>query len=737
MSDSSKITKVQLSLYAQRLPNVAGAFKGKSDPYAIVTILSGDPRDKPKVLGKTETIKNTLNPHWTTAFTLDYVFGKSTRINVGIYDEIRKATINKPMGSAVFEIGDILGSRGGIKAKKLKNGGTLFARVEKAPEHHAGTFHVTLRGIKLKNVDGFLGKSDPFFEVSRIINASGGPSWHPVYRSKHVNNDLNPKWEPASIDVNRLCEGDLDKAILIQVWDWEKSGNHTPMGSIETTINAMIRAVTPGGGGNPKSVDTKNAFMLKRSGKDFGLIVVTAASVSGGSSGGSASGTVPVSSDSPFSMALGAPPSVHTAPMPSQPATVLAPTAPLPMPIPPPPRAYTPAAPSKPKFIDYISGGLELQMSVAIDFTGSNGDPRRPGTLHYIHQDGQLNDYEKALSAVGSIVARYDSDQKFPVLGFGAKYNGVIQHCFQVGRTPQAAGISGILEGYRETFRTGLTMSGPTLFAEVIGLTAAQARSAQEAAKRIGQQSYTILLILTDGAVSDVNGTKQAIAAASDAPLSIVIVGIGNADFSAMQFLDDFQAQEQSGRDICQFVEFNRHASNKMSLTQATLDEIPDQVVDYFHSRGIKPLPAITGSKVNVFEESFNEEQDIDLSLDYNSEGEICLADNEGYFDDTSYGTYSTYAGLTVMPPPTAPPANLHQASAPTPYVPSQVHLVRTILPNKLKYQQLRHQYFMYRFRQESLPECSYRYKILSTKQNLIVTIPAGVAPGGIFAVRY
>jgi hypothetical protein len=233
---------------------------------------------------------------------------------------------------------------------------------------------------------------------------------------------------------------------------------------------------------------------------------------------------------------------------------------------------------SKPKFIDYLSGGCELQLTIAIDFTGSNGDPRKPGTLHFIHRDGQLNDYEKALTAVGSIIAKYDSDQKFPVVGFGAKYNGIISHCFQLGRTPEASGIAGVLEAYRGTFRTGLTMSGPTVFDECINLAAAQARSKQAESLRIGQQAYHILLILTDGAVTNVHATKEAIKAASDAPLSIVIVGIGQADFSSMQFLDDFQSQEKVGRDICQFVEFERYKDNRMSLTQATLDEIPDQV---------------------------------------------------------------------------------------------------------------------------------------------------------------
>jgi hypothetical protein len=252
-------------------------------------------------LGKTEVIKNSLSPHWTTTFTLEYEFGKPTRVNIGIYDEVRKTQTSKPMGSAVFEIGECLGSRGGIKAKKLKQGGTVFARVEKAPEHHAGTFDFTLRGIKLKNVEGIFNKSDPFFEVSRLIQAAGGPSWQPVYRSKEVMNALNPKWDPASVDINQLCGGDLDKAIRINAWDWEKSGRHKPMGSFETTVNAMVRAVTPGGGGDAKKVETKKAFKLKLRGKDYGSIVVVAASIQSGSSQSAATR----STEAPSAMAFG------------------------------------------------------------------------------------------------------------------------------------------------------------------------------------------------------------------------------------------------------------------------------------------------------------------------------------------------------------------------------------------------------------------------------------------------
>ena len=76
----------------------------------------------------------------------------------------------------------------------------------------------------------------------------------------------------------------------------------------------------------------------------------------------------------------------------------------------------------RPEFVDYLSGGCQMSLAVAIDFTASNGDPRQPGTPHYFHppESKEWNDYEKAIFAVGSILAKYDSDQRFPVWGFGA-----------------------------------------------------------------------------------------------------------------------------------------------------------------------------------------------------------------------------------------------------------------------------------------------------------------------------
>merc|ERR1712032_563929 len=184
----------------------------------------------------------------------------------------------------------------------------------------------------------------------------------------------------------------------------------------------------------------------------------------------------------------------------------------------------------------------------------------------------------------------------------------------------------------------------------------------------MGQQrnplSYSILLLLTDGAVTDIEATKQVLASVADAPLSIVIVGIGNADFSAMQFLDDFESRSGMQRDIVQFVQFSKHEFNKTSLTRATLDEIPDQLVQFFVIRGIMPRKDTSFSTSKIIVDDYDEEADIDLSMDYAEDGEIVLSgDQPGAYVDDSYS--ANLGGLQVMPPPTAitPGFNLHAVS--------------------------------------------------------------------------
>jgi hypothetical protein len=105
----------------------------------------------------------------------------------------------------------------------------------------------------------------------------------------------------------------------------------------------------------------------------------------------------------------------------------------------------------RPTFLDYIRAGCQMQLTVAIDFTQSNGDPALPSSLHF--RSTQMNAYQHAIHAVGNILQEYDSDKKFPVYGFGAKLpSGVVSHCWPLTgdeTSPECAGVQGILDAYK------------------------------------------------------------------------------------------------------------------------------------------------------------------------------------------------------------------------------------------------------------------------------------------------
>ena len=254
----------------------------------------------------------------------------------------------------------------------------------------------------------------------------------------------------------------------------------------------------------------------------------------------------------------------------------------------------------QPTFLDFISGGTELSFTVAIDFTASNGSPQDPRSLHYNDPTGAPNQYVTAIRAVGSIVQDYDSDRLFPALGFGARVppDGRVSHEFflNLQENPYCEGVEGILAAYYQSLNA-VQLYGPTNFAPVINHVAKFATAFQN-----DPSNYFVLLIITDGVITDLDATKNSIIAASSLPLSIIIVGVGVEDFSAMDELDaDDSLLRNNGltaeRDIVQFVEMQKflrkqgsHVTwNKEMLAKEVLAEIPDQLVGYMKKKGFEP----------------------------------------------------------------------------------------------------------------------------------------------------
>jgi hypothetical protein len=98
--------------------------------------------------------------------------------------------------------------------------------------------------------------------------------------------------------------------------------------------------------------------------------------------------------------------------------------------------------------------------------------------------------------------------------------------------------------------------AGPTLFTPILHTTAGLTESMN---CRQDKQRFNILLILTDGTINDMETTLRTMIDASSLPMSVLIVGIGSADFTEMKRLDSDKGLLSADghtaiRDIVQFV---------------------------------------------------------------------------------------------------------------------------------------------------------------------------------------
>lgn len=144
---------------------------------------------------------------------------------------------------------------------------------------------------------------------------------------------------------------------------------------------------------------------------------------------------------------------------------------------------------------------------------------------------------------MGDILQFYDSDKQFPTFGFGAKLNLGVDYsegssqCFALNGNifdPECDGLDGVLEAYKNAIKN-LQFFGPTHFNEIINTVNNMAEDLKVSQEN---QKYIILLIITDGIINDMEQTIDEIVRGSSLPLSIIIVGVGDAEFNAMDILD-------------------------------------------------------------------------------------------------------------------------------------------------------------------------------------------------------
>ena len=154
-----------------------------------------------------------MNPTWATVVSLDgYNFGVHFFFEVGVYDfnpkffykhqkdlaqhssdagrwltaaesileSIRSGkSPHKIMGTALFEVDTVLGSRGSVASKSLQSGGVLYVHLERnRPNGAFGRMQLQLQGRDLISKNKLFGrKCSPFFELYRRVDSRDGDYW--------------------------------------------------------------------------------------------------------------------------------------------------------------------------------------------------------------------------------------------------------------------------------------------------------------------------------------------------------------------------------------------------------------------------------------------------------------------------------------------------------------------------------------------------------------------------------
>jgi hypothetical protein len=279
--------------------------------------------------------------------------------------------------------------------------------------------------------------------------------------------------------------------------------------------------------------------------------------------------------------------------------------------------------------------GLESsQLVLAVDYTKSNEwTGKKTFNGRCLHDMTTKNPYQQAIEILGRTLEVFDDDKMIPTFGFGDETTtnvGVFP--FKPDNSP-CYRFNEVLDRYR-IITPQIILSGPTNFAPIINKTI-------EIVKQTGE--YHILVIIADGQVMNKTDTANAIVRASEYPISIVMVGVGDGPWDEMENYDDELPQRKF--DNFQFVDFYKIMKKKnienyeVEFARNALMEIPEQ----YHA--IKELGLLDKVSRSVPNRNPNPNTIITSYPDINNYGNMSN-DTPGIRPSSSYG---------YLPNPSAP----------------------------------------------------------------------------------
>ncbi len=538
MCDDGLSNPLEIHFSCQSLPNLD--ITSKTDPFVIL-YLKDDAKGRPwSEVGRTEQIRDCLDPVFVRQITIKYQFEVRQQLKVEVWDcddpTTRNLNAQELVGTCELLVADLVRSKTktlNLANPKIKKNGTVTLTAEQIKSKFSSNV------VKFNVVGESFSRSKlMFFKLYRGNSTgapvapmpgappalSAGPSFVPVYQSEAKKGEGagNVLWNPVKIGAAALMRDQPTWPLRLEILECVASGDHRIVENRALTYNDLVDSnfVTSGSYGK---VRIKSVEMIRRV-----------------------------------------------------------------------------------SFTEYLMAGTNIMMSLAVDFTASNRSCNNPDSLHCM--DMSRNQYIQAIHSVGGILQMYDSDKNIPVYGFGGQIHSIspeTYHFFALNGnifSPEVYTIEQVQKLYMQNL-TKIMFSGPTNFAPTINNMGEMARFYVSNGMLY---NYIVLLIITDGEITDMDDTIDAIVRCSSLPLSIVIVGVGSGPFDNMEILDADRGKLKSprsgqfaARDIVQFVPFSRYASDPTELAKATLAEIPGQLSEYMSMAKVPPLAGMQRAQMN------------------------------------------------------------------------------------------------------------------------------------------
>ncbi|XP_078276856.1 copine-5-like isoform X5 [Rhinoraja longicauda] len=250
-------TKVEITVSCRNLLD-KDTFS-KSDPLCVLYV-QGIETIQWREFGRTEVIDNTLNPDFVRKFILDYFFEERQNLRFDLYDvDSKSPDLSKHdfLGQIFCTLGEIVGSPGSRLEKSLTDAprssvsshtpktysgipGKKCGIIVLSAEELGNCRDVTTMQFCANKLDkkDFFGKSDPFMVFYRS-NEDG--TFTICHKTEVVKNTLNPVWQQFCIPVRALCNGDYDRTIKVEVYDWDRDGSHDFIGEFTTSYRELAR----------------------------------------------------------------------------------------------------------------------------------------------------------------------------------------------------------------------------------------------------------------------------------------------------------------------------------------------------------------------------------------------------------------------------------------------------------------------------------------------------------------